>query len=133
MRLAGYEVDRRTPASTSVVGLEPTLMLWESARKAARDKPERDIEIHQVVVTCDRESGRLSCFERFEDSVLTGNKTLASSTRPLSSREVNQNMDLCTPQHIELLTNVRMPYCGETSRHEMCKTIASVSVASCWL
>ena len=32
-------------------------------------------------------------------------------------------MDLCTPQHIELLTNARMPYCGETSRHESVKPL----------
>ena len=113
MRLAGHEVDPRTPASTSVVCLEPTLMLWESARKAARDKPERDIEIHQVVLTCDRESGRLLFFDRCEDCVLTGNK-IASSTRPLSSCEVNQNMDLYTPN----ISNFsRTPACHTVMRH----------------
>ena len=127
-------MDRRTPASTSVVGLEPTLMSWESARKAARDKPERDTGIHQVVLMCDTESGRLSFFERFEDSVLTGDTTLASSMRPLSSREVNQNMGLCAP-NMSIFSPT--PACHTVVRHPGTKmykkNIASVSVASCWL
>ena len=94
--------------------LNQHLCVMESARKAERDKPERDTGIHQVVLTCDTESGRLSFFERFEDSVLTGDKTLASSMRPLSSREVNQNMGLCAPN----ISNFSpTPACHTVVRH----------------